>query len=537
MTPAGRPVVVACLCGISILPGMLSAARLPVRVFASPEGLSADNVTCLHQDGDGRLWIGTAVGLSRFDGSRFVSYDVHDGLPHPVVNEVVQTPDGTVWVATPGGLTRMLRTRRADGTLFEPVSLPQGPRSARSLAVDGKGVLWVAVGDALWRRTDGDSGFQRIDPGIRWVEGRPRAVMVVRTGPDGSIWIGTSIGVQRVCPDGRTVAYTTGRKHDRHPVRILEVRFGAVCLGEGHRLSYRHALGTNGAQWSSGSPGGPVHLDGLAPGRYTLRLRAELPDGRSGPEASLNFVIPPPVWQRWWFRGTVFLVILGGAMFWHRARVRHLVEVQRVRERIASDLHDELGLSLSRISILSELARRDAEERGMPSGELLTIGETARSLIDATSDMVWALDPARDDLGSVLTRARRSAGDICGGTSVRLEVRIGEGLQELRLPAEVRRHLLLILKEALHNALRHGDPSVLILRASRTASWLLLSVEDDGTGFDPASPGVSEGEGHGLAGMTRRAREAGGSLSIVSAPGQGTTVTITLPLPGRGLQA
>jgi signal transduction histidine kinase len=222
---------------------------------------------------------------------------------------------------------------------------------------------------------------------------------------------------------------------------------------------------------------------------------------------------------------------------WHRSRVRRLVEVQRVRERIASDLHDELGLSLSRISILSEVARRDAEGRGAPSEELELIGETARSLIDATSDMAWALDPSKDNLGSLLKRVRRLAGGVCEGAGVKLEVRVEEELKAFRLAPEVRRHILLILKEAIHNALRHGAPSTIVLRACRSPGGLELRIEDDGAGFDPASPTIMEKEGHGLSSMSRRAREAGGALRIVSGPEKGTTVTILLPISHNGIPA
>ncbi|HHQ48308.1 MAG TPA: hypothetical protein ENK19_05430, partial [Acidobacteria bacterium] len=484
-------------------------------LFGPKSGVPAGFVFVLHVDGQGRLWAGTTHGgVGRLDDPtaqhpHWQRYTTAEGLSSDGVLALADDGRGNLYVGSMRGIDRLHVVSGAVEHLDTRDGL--AANSVISACRDGAGDLWFGTGAGVSRLRPRQR--PAIEPPLALIEsvsigGKPAPV------PE----LGTRQAGPFRCPVGT---------HD------LEVRFAAVCLGGGHRLRYRYALGGEGAPWSSPARAGRVHLGGLAPDRYVLRVRAELPGGRAGPEARMSFFIPPPLWRRWWFQSGILLLVLMGAWQWHRSRVRRLVEVQRVRERIASDLHDELGLSLSQISILSEVARRDAEERGASSEELGLIGETARSLIDATSDMAWALDPSKDNLGSVLSRVRRLAGDICEGAGVHLDVQVEDGLQDISLPSEVRRHLLLILKEAIHNALRHGHPSTIVFRATRHAGVLQMSVEDDGDGFDPTSAEVREREGHGLAGMTRRAEAAGGTVEIHSTPGGGTTVTVSLPLPGK----
>ena len=154
------------------------------------------------------------------------------------------------------------------------------------------------------------------------------------------------------------------------------------------------------------------------------------------------------------------------------------------------------------------------------------IGTEARTLIEATGDMSWALDPRQDSLGSIIARLRRLANDLLENKGARLVIEIPESMLELQLTSENRRNLYLILKEALNNSLRHADANHVELRGSALAHQLVFEVEDDGAGFDRETARI----GQGLANMERRSDELGGRFEVVSEPGRGTRIRIEIPV-------
>ena len=204
------------------------------------------------------------------------------------------------------------------------------------------------------------------------------------------------------------------------------------------------------------------------------------------------------------------------------------MEVERLRTRIATDLHDDIGSSLSQIALLSEVARRrpDVEEREAP---LADIANLSRELVDSMSDIVWAIDPEQDRLGDLTHRMRRFASDLFShnGSRVRLDLP-GED-QNPQIGADLRRQVFLIFKESLHNAARHSGCTEVDLKLRLADGWLELAIADNGRGFDVGH----SSRGHGLASMRRRCEQLGGGLVVDSAPGRGTTVRLRAPLARR----
>lgn len=244
----------------------------------------------------------------------------------------------------------------------------------------------------------------------------------------------------------------------------------------------------------------------------------------------------------WWI--TLVLVAAGaaaifGGVYLYRNRLGQLLEIERVRRAIARDLHDDLGSSLSRISILTEVAKRK-QRQGEDIGELLDqVGSSARELIDALSDSIWAIDPKRDDLKSFATRLRRFAGDLLEAQGIRCEIVLAEAASNTRIPSERRRHLYLLIKEAVNNAAKHARArQVVVELALQGGGSLLVEVKDDGEGFQPGqywAKGSAE-VGRGLRTMLQRAHALGGRLDFDTGIGTGTCVRVFLPLEGPVLE-
>jgi signal transduction histidine kinase len=209
-----------------------------------------------------------------------------------------------------------------------------------------------------------------------------------------------------------------------------------------------------------------------------------------------------------------------------QASLERLLELERVRSRIARDLHDDIGSSLSQIAIMSEVERRDGTaERGVES--LKRITDLSRELMDSMNDIVWAINPRRDHLSDLAQRMRRFASDMLTATNVEITFQVSSERADVSLYADVRREVFLIFKESVNNVARHSGCDHVSVVLSFQGLKLLMKICDDGQGF--RADQVCNGLGHDLASMGERARRLGGQLDIVSEVGRGTCVTLTVP--------
>ena len=221
-----------------------------------------------------------------------------------------------------------------------------------------------------------------------------------------------------------------------------------------------------------------------------------------------------------------------------RSRQERLAELEQVRRRIAFDLHDDIGASLTKIALLSEAARRMLGEKSEEACQTLSaITDISNELIEAMSDIVWAINPQKDRLSDLSQRMRRFASDILTARQIGLRFRTPNVDQEISLGTNIRREVFLIFKEAINNMVKHSGCREVLLDLEVESDWLSLRMSDDGRGFDPALAKASTGMlssqmrgGNGLASMRRRARELGGELKVETGEGQGTTLLLRLPI-------
>jgi signal transduction histidine kinase len=208
------------------------------------------------------------------------------------------------------------------------------------------------------------------------------------------------------------------------------------------------------------------------------------------------------------------------------ARVARLLELANLRTRIALDLHDDIGSNLTKISILSEVARQQRRVPESTDESLSAIARISRESSAAMSDIVWATNPERDRLFDLLQRMRQHAEDVCVSRGLALSFKSPDEDRTLRLGMDVRRDLFLIFKESINNIARHSRCSRVDIEIATDGPSLSLQVADNGVGFSPLTPV----EGAGLVSMRRRATQRHGVCEVRSAPGQGTTVSTIVPL-------
>jgi PAS domain S-box-containing protein len=222
-----------------------------------------------------------------------------------------------------------------------------------------------------------------------------------------------------------------------------------------------------------------------------------------------------------------------------KAREERLAELERVRLRIARDLHDDVGSSLTQIALFSEVAKQKQNGNAEAARPLEFLVETSNELVEAMSDIVWAINPNKDHLLDLTQRMRRFASESLTNAGIDLEFHVPES--DTEMGANLRREVFLIFKESVNNIVKHSQASAAKIDFELENNVLTLRLEDDGGGFDlPAEAAESSASlaahfsesygGNGLASMRRRAAELGGAYSIDSAPGRGTIIILRVPL-------
>jgi signal transduction histidine kinase len=218
----------------------------------------------------------------------------------------------------------------------------------------------------------------------------------------------------------------------------------------------------------------------------------------------------------------------------HQRRLKLLEQeraLERERARIAQDLHDDLGSSLTRISLLSDLARAERNHPGQVEAHAQRISQMAGQTVRALEEIVWALRPGSDSLQSLVEYIAHFANELFEGDRARCRLDLPPDLPPHSLPPEMRHNIFLVVKEALTNALKHGHAREVQVQAKASGNALQIVVRDDGRGFDPQAVAPRLGKRHGLGNMRRRADDMGGALSVQSTLGKGTTVTLTVSFP------
>jgi signal transduction histidine kinase len=303
----------------------------------------------------------------------------------------------------------------------------------------------------------------------------------------------------------------------------VEIQYAGIDLSSVAWLRYQYRMEGVDADWSNPSMETTVKYANIPSGSRRFDVRAVNYDGTVSPSiASVVMNIKAPLWQRAWFLALAALTL--GALVYalYRYRVGHLLAVERIRTGIATDLHDDIGASLTQISLLSEVGRRDTTREVL--GDIASI---SRELVQDMSDIVWAVSPRHDRFDAIVHRMRHfSEGAMPDGEVFFDTLQLPSSLP---LPLEYRRPLYLIFKESVTNVVRHSGATRLTVRMSVKDGLLYLEIEDNGRGFD--TDVFARGEG--LGSIRRRILGLGGAVRWDSAPGNGTRLTVSLPLRSR----
>jgi ligand-binding sensor domain-containing protein/two-component sensor histidine kinase len=513
------------------------------------DGMPRDTAPLVYRAGpQDTVWMATASLAIRFRQGRFESFTLAPGRRAPYVRDMLVDSAGRIWFASQhSGLFRCDNPNDA-APAFGNYTVADGLSTdyVSSLVEDAAGYIYAGTA----------RGVDRIDPqapiGSRRIrhftaaDGLPESQQnTAMRDRQGHLWFGTLAGLAEFDPSksahhpapevyltrvrvrGEDVPLpwdgapklSLGLPSDRNQVAI---EYSAIDLSSPESLLFQYRLLGTDTAWSDPLERLDVNYARLPSGPFHFEVRAMDAGGQvSQQTAGFDFNIAVPLWRRWWFLSGMALLLAAGIMQLYNYRVHQLLAMERLRTRIATDLHDDIGASLTQISILTELARR-----GSAPQVLSDVANIARELVSDMSDIVWAVNPRHDRFEGLVHRMRRFASDVLGGADIDLEFETDGLPAGVAVPLDARRPLYLVLKEAVNNVARHSGARKATIRLELTHGDLKLGVSDDGRGFDPAK----SHSGEGLVSVARRMREIGGAATWDSKPGSGTRFTAVLPL-------
>ena len=474
--------------------------KSPGRAASAPQPLDARTFM---RDATGALWVGTrihGIAITTDPAAPAPAYrrlTTHDGLSSDTVWSFART-DRFVYVGTGRGVDRYDRQSGA----IENLSAIDGlaPSEVYQVIVDSRQRVWAATAN----------GVLRFDPPIAPQPLQPPAVYVVGLRLNGSDVVPAPGARQLTAPPLSS------------PRSDIAIEFGSVDVDRPEPVSFEYRVDPLQREWSRRSTQRVVSYPRLPPGHFTFQVRSVTREG-TGPIASVTLEVSPALWQRWWFVALALGAIVAVALAFQRARLGRLIALERVRRQIASDLHDDLGSGLAQIAVLAEVAQRDRS--GRAAAVMTDVAGIARDLRASVGDIVWAVDPRHDQLADAVSRMREQALSILEplGIAARFDADIPANIY---LAPDRRRHLTLLVKEALTNIARHAAARQVTIVVHAASGRLVIDIADDGRGFDPASVA----RGRGLDNLEARARALGGTASVDAAPGRGTWIRVTVRL-------
>lgn len=305
----------------------------------------------------------------------------------------------------------------------------------------------------------------------------------------------------------------------------VNIAFTAFLFSDPDNINFRYRLKGADTGWQYPGNQRSANYAQLQPGSYTFLVQSGNSNSYwNNNVTSISFTITPPYWGTWWFR-TLFLLAVASILYQlYQYKMRHLKTIEIIRQNIASDFHDDLGSTLSSISIFSEVASQKTDT-DLPGAKNMIddIGVRARAMIHSMNDMVWTIRPENDNLYKLMQRMEEFSYPVAEAKEIQLSFLMDEGLYNIKTDMVRRKNLFLIFKEAFNNAVKYSNADSIQVRFKLDHNKVLvMRVTDDGCGFkyDSRRPG------NGLGNMHKRAAEIKGKLAVNTTPGKGTEINI-----------
>jgi signal transduction histidine kinase/ligand-binding sensor domain-containing protein len=551
-----------------------------VQMLTTAAGLSANNVHAIAEDHEGDLWIGTELGgLNRLHQGHFTPFRPSQDFPSDNISSLYVDAQDVLWIGTMGN--GLIRFRDGKATHY----WTQNGLIANSIDYmieDDEGCLWIGSNAGLMRVSKKDlndfaagamagvfcRGYDKRD-GLPSAECTFGSQPAAARSSDGTLWFPTHAGVVYANPadiHSNTIPppvvieqvlteeqeQNTNGPHAAPPAAVtlaagteqLEIHYTSLNLGAADRARFRYQLsrrdGRTG-QWEEAGARRFARYEALRPGLYVFQVQACNEDGvwnRTG--ARLAVTILPFFWQTASFRALAAVVLLGlvaAAVYFistqklHRqvSGLRQQQALEKERARIARDIHDQVGASLTQLALLGEMVEADKDDPQEAQGHARQISQTARETTHALDEIVWTVNPSNDTLDGLVNYICKQAQDYLAVAGLRYRLDVPAQLPKTAISPETRHNVFLAAKEAVTNIVKHSGATEAALRLRLEAQVFTLEIQDNGRGPAGLKEKAAESR-NGMRNMRKRMEDIGGRFSIGPGPHGGTVVGLTVPL-------
>jgi len=513
-----------------------------------PTSISGDYLLRIFKDSQGDIWAGTwGAGLCRTEGegrgyNRFMNDPANKAtLPDNIVHSLYEQKLDTgrlIWVGTANGLASLDPDHPERGFMLSAAN-PQLPSlSVYGTLFDDRGQQWISTNSGISVFQDLDSTLKHYThrdglPGNEFNAGASQELgqgLFAFGGIEGLlIFDPDSVGESSYEPEVALTmfsvlnepVYTTIDLNAlenitlSHKQNFFSFEFASMDFSDPENNQFMYSLDGIDEDWNVTGNRNFASYTKIDPGHYLFRVRGTNSDGRwSEKETVIGISITPPFWKRWWFRGTLLASVLLAAFGIHLYRIRQVREIERLRVRIASDLHDDIGSALTRISVHSQQIMTQ-EEIPRIRQSTSKINQLSREMVSTMSDIVWSIDARNDTLSDFLSRMQDLTHSLLSDQDVQVSFK-HQGMDINRsMKVMERQNLYYIFKEAIHNIARHAGSSKVEISVENKQAEFRMKIADNGLGFDPESV---KG-GNGIRNMHMRAARIGATLEIVSENG------------------
>jgi len=460
-------------------------------------------------DQSGNAWIGFESDgvqvISGSDHSIVATYNLDDGLPGMQINFMATDSAGRIWVGTSAGLA-----------LFNPNS----EAGIWQLFNREDGIKRDFIDRPIMATEDGKLFFN-INEGVSWIDIEAEQVMsdqkpllhLISFNVDGKPYD------EDLLPDYLTSVELS------YASKEIKIEYAAMDWLHPGRTKYFYRIEgiSHAGEWIENNQAN-ILLTGMKPGKYILQLYAVNGDGLKSKEISLPIFIRPPFWQRWWFISLVVLGIFLLGYVIYQYRIGQFKKLQNMRNTISTNLHDDIGASLSNIHILTTLTQRNISNTANATSYITKAGDEIQRISESLSDIVWNISPRYDDLDNLFIRMKRYAADMFDGKNIAADLIFPNGSNRLTMPMDQRRDFYLIFKEAVNNLVKYADATEASVKVTTDHHVIRMEVSDDGKGFDERTLPT----GNGMQNMKQRAEKWKALLKVHSEPGKGTRILLEM---------
>ena len=537
----------------------------------NPESLSYDDVWVIIEDSHGRIWIGTYGGGLNLAGGQTDLFDSSDGgvfynwqhkpdNPESLSNNNIlsiceshfnEAKDKTIlWVGTTSGLNKLIINNNSPGKTKPEVKIEHYlvqenniTNTINSIVEDGRGYLWIATNKGLIEFSPAIGVLDKytVYDGLQSNEFNPNSAYKTKTG---EIFLGSVNGLNIFYPDSiyhsdykprvvltefqifnqdipigpdsplKTSINTLNEIVLSYYQNVFSFQFSSLDYNAPETNQYAYMMEGFDKNWIYSGTRRFVTYTNLFPGKYNFKVKATNSDGVwNNLPTQIAIIITPPYWETWWFRVLIIGILFGILYSIYRFRLNRLLDLERLRIKIASDLHDDIGSALTRISMESELLNSNINTGGNKEG-LARIGAMSREIISSMSDVVWSIDSRNDSIEDLINRMKDFSFSLFSLKNAQVLFETDNLDFKKKLKVDIRQNIYLIFKEAMNNAAKYSKSEQIKVSLRNSDGNFIMTIIDPCSDFSPQKL-----TGHGLKNMQMRAKRIGGEIEFIKEDG------------------